>query len=108
MLLGNILTLLIGIPFMLDSPVPDVQGLSYVAILGVVQIGIPYVLYAHALKSATAMEGVVLTMLEPILSPVWVMIVLRETPGPWALLGGAIVLVAVTVRAVLAARRAEV
>jgi drug/metabolite transporter (DMT)-like permease len=43
-------------------------------------------------------------MLEPILSPVWVMIVLQETPGPWALIGGVIVLVAVTVRAVLAAR----
>lgn len=104
MLLGNILTLLIGLPFMFSSPMPDTQGLSFVALLGVVQIGIPYVLYAHALKSATAMEGVVLTMLEPILSPVWVMIVLQETPGPWALIGGVIVLVAVTVRAVLAAR----
>jgi drug/metabolite transporter (DMT)-like permease len=89
---------------MFSSPMPDTQGLSFVALLGVVQIGIPYVLYAHALKSATAMEGVVLTMLEPILSPVWVMIVLQETPGPWALIGGVIVLVAVTVRAVLAAR----
>ena len=42
--------------------------------------------------------------IEPILSPLWVALAVGERPGPWALLGGAIVVGAVTLRAVLRGR----
>jgi drug/metabolite transporter (DMT)-like permease len=43
-------------------------------------------------------------VIEPILSPIWVAIFYAEWPGPAALVGGAIVVAAVTLRAVLARR----
>ena len=42
--------------------------------------------------------------LEPIANPVWVALGVGELPGPWALAGGGVVLAAVTLRALAAAR----
>jgi drug/metabolite transporter (DMT)-like permease len=44
-------------------------------------------------------------MIEPILNPVWVMLALGEHPGPWAIVGGALVLGAVLVRGIVMVRR---
>ncbi len=107
MLLGNLLTVLLGLPFIITNPAPDAEGLSYIAILGVVQIGIPYILYSIALRRATALEGVLLTMLEPVLSPLWVMLVIHETPGTLSFIGGVIVINVVLIRGVIGARSLE-
>ncbi|MBL7997190.1 MAG: EamA family transporter [Candidatus Kapabacteria bacterium] len=104
LLLGNLLTALIGIPFMLAGEPPTQSEWLYLVLLGVVQIGIPYILYARALRHATALEGVLLTMLEPVLSPLWVMLAIGETPGTLPLIGGCIVLAAVLLRGVTGAR----
>ncbi len=104
MLMGNLLTVLLGAYFIVHEPMPSSQGLSFVAILGVVQIGIPYILYSIALRAATALEGVLLTMLEPILSPLWVMLVLGETPGMLSFIGGVVVIAAVCIRGFYGAR----
>ncbi|HPT88748.1 MAG TPA: EamA/RhaT family transporter, partial [Bacillota bacterium] len=39
--------------------------------------------------------------LEPVLNPVWVFIFLGEKPGPWALVGGLVILITVTARCVI-------
>ena len=94
---GNILTALIGLPFMFQS-VPNASGWFGLILLGVVQLGIPYVLYTIAIKYVTALEAILIPVLEPILNPVWVFLILGETPGIWALIGGIIVLSAITIR----------
>jgi drug/metabolite transporter (DMT)-like permease len=43
-------------------------------------------------------------VIEPILSPLWVAFAVGEVPGPWALVGGAIVVGAVVLRRVAKAR----
>jgi drug/metabolite transporter (DMT)-like permease len=43
-------------------------------------------------------------VIEPILSPLWVALAIGERPGPWALVGGTIVVGAVTLRAALRGR----
>ena len=98
--LGNILTAIIGLPFMFKST-PDMTGWISLILLGVVQLGIPYILYSIAIKHVTAIEAILIPVMEPILNPIWVFLVFSETPGPWALKGGLIVLVAVTARLVL-------
>ncbi|MBC8059650.1 MAG: DMT family transporter [Clostridiaceae bacterium] len=103
-LLGNILTAVIAIPFMFKSP-PNTQGWIYLLIMGVVQLGIPYILYSMAIKHVTALEAILIPVIEPILNPVWVFLMIGETPGPWAILGGAIVIIAVTLRCGLATFR---
>ena len=105
-LLGNIPTALIAIPFMLKST-PNTQGWINLLVMGVVQLGIPYILYSMAIKHVTALEAILIPVIEPILNPIWVFLMIGETPGPWAILGGTIVIVAVTLRCVLATVRSK-
>jgi len=98
LLLGNLLAGLIGLPFMFQS-MPDVSSWIGLLLLGVVQLGLPYILYAMALRHVTAVEGILIPMIEPVLNPVWVFLMMGETPSPWAIVGGAIILGAVIFRA---------
>ena len=107
-LLGNILCALVGLPFVLmawhEGTLPGPQSWIILVYLGVLQLGIPYLLYARSIRHLNAMEAVLIQTLEPILNPIWVFLVLQETPGPWSLAGGLVVLTAVTVRALLVAQ----
>jgi drug/metabolite transporter (DMT)-like permease len=98
LVLGNLLAGLIGLPFMFQS-MPDATSWVGLLLLGVVQLGLPYVMYALALRHVRAMEGILIPMIEPVLNPVWVFLMMGETPGPWAIVGGTIILGAVIFRA---------
>lgn len=102
---GNVLTALLGLPFMFASSI-DGSSLIGLLLLGIFQLGIPYILYALALKHVTALEGILIPVLEPILNPVWVCLALGEVPGPWAFVGGFIVLTAIVGRSVIMALKA--
>jgi drug/metabolite transporter (DMT)-like permease len=99
-LIGNLATALIGLPFMFQGP-PGGQSWLGLVLLGVFQLGLSYVLYTEALKRISALEGILIASVEPILNPLWVFLVIGERPGWWALIGGVIVLIAVTVRSLL-------
>lgn len=73
----------------------DVAGLLF---LGIVQIGVAYIFFAFAMARVQALEASLIGMLEPVLNPVWVFLFLGETPGWWAVLGGAILVSAVGTR----------
>ena len=68
----------------------------YVVILGVFQLGIPYVLYAIASKDCPPLACSLIGMLEPLLNPVWVAILIGEMPGMYALIGACIIIATVT------------
>jgi len=95
--LGNILTALIGFPFMFQA-MPSASSWVGLVLAGVLQLGLSHILYATAIKHVTALEAILISVVEPILNPVWVLLVVGETPGPWALIGGFVVLVSVTIR----------
>ena len=97
--LGNVLIALLGIPFALGST-PSVRSSIGLLVLGVFQLGVPYVLYAQAIKRVKALEATLILLIEPILNPLWVMWFLGERPGKWALIGGLLVLSAATWRGV--------
>jgi drug/metabolite transporter (DMT)-like permease len=67
--------------------------------LGIVQIGLAFVLYSMAIKVVRALEATLIATLEPILNPIWVFLVIGEAPGPMALLGALLVIGGVTARA---------
>jgi drug/metabolite transporter (DMT)-like permease len=102
-LLGNAIAAVIGIPFMF-GPTPDLTGWTALVTLGVLQLGLSYTLFAAAVKHASALDSILVPTIEPLLNPIWVFFLLGERPGPWAMVGGAIVLAAVTARSVLMAR----
>lgn len=103
-ILGNLLSFLIGVPALWSAPALPPSGWVALGLLGVVQLGLAYLLYAKAIKHVTALEAVLIPVIEPILNPVWVMLAVGERPSPLALAGGAIVLGAVTLRAVVSLR----
>lgn len=94
---GNTLAVLMTAPWGLASITSltghDLIGVSY---LGIVQIGVSYTLFtagmAHGVRS---LDAGIACYIEPLLNPVWVFLILRERPSAWALLGGAIIIVAV-------------
>ncbi|MDI9515035.1 MAG: DMT family transporter [Bacillota bacterium] len=94
-LLGNILTALIGIPFLFGD-MPGTKGWIGLLLLGAVQLGVPYILYSKAVKHLTALETILIPVLEPVLNPVLVFLTIGEVPGTMAFVGGAVVLVVIT------------
>jgi drug/metabolite transporter (DMT)-like permease len=98
-ILGTLLAGVVCTPALAGAPALDARGWLALALLGTVQLGLPYFLYAQAIRYVSALEAVLIPVLEPILNPVWVMLALGEKPGLWAMLGGAIVLAASVSRA---------
>ncbi len=91
LILGNLLTALICLPFIVGST-PGLTNWGVVLALGVFQLGVSYILYAEAVKHVRALDAILVPIIEPILNPVWVLVFLGEVPGHWALLGGIVVL----------------
>ncbi len=77
-----------------------------VAYLGVVQIALAYVFITAGIRHVYALEVSLLLLVEPVLSPVWVWLLLAESPAALAVLGGAIVIGATAVHAVRSGGRA--
>jgi len=103
---GNVLTAIIGLPFMFTS-VPDTASCIGILFIGVFQLGLPYILYAYAIKHVSALEATLIPIIEPILNPLWVFLALGESPGPWAFLGGFIVLSSIIGRSVININKAK-
>lgn len=93
-LLGNLLTFAISIPFLPGSSLNEVD-LSAMLFLGIFQLGLGYVMYTLAIRHVKALEATLITTIEPILNPLWVFLFLGEMPGFYSLIGGGIVLSAV-------------
>ncbi|MEA4938215.1 MAG: EamA family transporter [Christensenella sp.] len=106
---GQFLTALIGIPVLIATrPAFTLQAVGGILILGIFQIGIAYVLYSIAIRSAPLLTCSLLAVLEPLLNPVWVFLFAGENPGIWSLVGGVIVVVVITLWYVYDARQKRV
>ncbi len=90
-LLGNVLTFLIAVPF-IPHQIPSASSSLYLCLLGVVQLGIPYILYTLAIKQVSSIEAILIPVLEPLLNPFWVFLFAGEKIAPTVLIGGAIVI----------------
>ena len=90
---GNLLTAILCLPFMF-SGFNETVAVDWLIIfgLGVVQLGLPYILYTLALRYVHAIDAILVSMIEPILNPIWVFLFVGERIGEWAVYGGALVL----------------
>jgi drug/metabolite transporter (DMT)-like permease len=104
---GSILTVLVSMPFMFEKA-PSPKGWIGLILLGVFQIGISYILYAKAIKKITALESTFISLVEPLLNPVWVFLTIGELPGMWSVVGGIVVLASVTVSCLKPRRKVSV
>jgi len=94
LVLGNLLAALLVLPLWPAGPPARLLDLALLAYLGVFQLGLAYLCFAHGIAVVPALEASLLVLLEPVLNPIWTFLLVGERPGPWALAGGAVVLVA--------------
>ena len=99
---GNVLTAIICFTFIIEGLSKSTQ-LDWLIIfgLGIFQLGIPYILYTTALKYVSALDAILVGMLEPILNPIWVYIFIGEAMGEWAFIGGALVIIGTLGRVII-------
>jgi drug/metabolite transporter, DME family len=90
-LTGNLVAAAVCLPFAVPASAAGGGDWAVILYLGVVQIGVAYVLLTRAVRRVPAVQASLLLMIEPALSPIWAWIVLGEQPGPWALTGGAVI-----------------
>ena len=97
LLFAQVLSILIGIPFMFFSENQlSFNTVFFVVLLGVVQLGIPYVLYTRAARYCSPLQNTLIAVIEPLLNPLWVFLIIGESLSPFALVGGFVVLSTVT------------
>jgi drug/metabolite transporter (DMT)-like permease len=75
--------------------------------MGFFQIGLASLLFAYGIKRISAVQAMLTTVAEPLLNPVWVLLVTGEKPSLTALAGGAVILSAVLFSTLIGMRRAE-
>jgi drug/metabolite transporter (DMT)-like permease len=65
---------------------------------GMLQMGVPYLLFARGLRSIPGHEATGIGLLEPVLVPVWVYLAWGLAPQWWTILGGGLILVGLALR----------
>ena len=104
MLLAAIFSLVISLPFAHPMDV-DRHDLILLLIFGFAQLGIGLAIFSVGAAQAPATDVALISMLEPIMGPIWVWAFMGEYPGVPALIGGTAVFIALAVHTLYAASR---
>lgn len=93
-ILGQYFLIALGLPFIffLAPPALTPSTVAIFLYMGILQMGLPYIFFATAMRSATPLDGALITMIEPLFNPVWVFLIMNESPGIMALCGAVIVI----------------
>jgi len=88
------------LPMVWWKGLPTWPQLGWLALFGTLQMGLPYLLMARGLKSVGPQEAGTLTLLEPILNPLWAYLVApeKEKPTAYILVGGGCILAGLAYR----------
>jgi drug/metabolite transporter (DMT)-like permease len=96
MMLAHFITFAVCLPFFFtDTPSIDSASIGAILFMGFIQIGMASVLFSYGIKRLSAAAALIIACIEPILSPVWVLMVTGEKPSFSAVLGGIIIISAV-------------
>lgn len=72
--------------------------------MGVVQLGLGYIFFSIGIQHTSATTGSILATVEPILNPVWVFLVVGESPKLLSLVGAAVVLTTIFIYNIILTR----
>jgi len=56
-------------------------------VMGTFQLGIPYVLFIWGLKTVPTTDAALITLIEPVLNPIWVWLLIGEMPHGSTIVG---------------------
>jgi drug/metabolite transporter (DMT)-like permease len=106
MLLSHGLNFAFCVPFLFFyPPVISASGILPLLFMGIFQVGCASLLFSSGIKRIPAVEAMLTAMIEPVLNPLWVLLVTGERPSPAALLGGAVIIAAVAGSSFIGKRR---
>ncbi|GBD36065.1 putative cystine transporter YijE [bacterium HR36] len=77
---------------------PHLRQLLLLLAFGAIQMALPYWLVSRGLRTVPAQEAGMLSLIEPILNPLWVFFLTNEMPSPGTILGGSLILLALVWR----------
>jgi DME family drug/metabolite transporter len=96
---GNFILALVTLPSGIGA-LPHLKAMDVLAVafLGIVQIGISYILFIKGVTGGTRpLDASIIGFIEPLLNPVWVFLFIGERPSQWAILGGVIIIATVVI-----------
>lgn len=105
--LSHFITLAVSLPFWFVSPHLSAQSVLCLFLLGIFQIGIPSILYAMGISRVRALSAGLISMLEPLMNPVWVLLAVHEVPSGTTIAGGMIILGSIVLRAAVQGKSVE-
>ena len=96
--LNNLACCLILLPFVRSELALSFDEGCIVAVMGIVQLGIPYWLFSKGLEKIPLLEASPLVLIEPVLNPIWVALAVGEVPSPATLIGGGLIVASLAFR----------
>ncbi|MGH6899891.1 MAG: DMT family transporter [Geminicoccaceae bacterium] len=96
---------LAGAPSIASALVLSPRDLALCAVMGAVQVGCGLTVFTIGARHVPVAELTLLSLTELALAPIWVWLAVGEVPSTYTLVGGAIIVTAITVQALSGARR---
>jgi UPF0755 protein len=75
----------------IDFGAIDLKGAVAIGYLGTLQQALPAFLFVRGMRGASAMEASLITLLEPVFSPILAFLIVHERLGPLSIAGGIII-----------------
>jgi drug/metabolite transporter (DMT)-like permease len=104
---GNLIVVLVCAPAFFGAASKGISKADFacIAYLGIVQIGVAYILFTGAMaRGLRSLDASIVGYIEPVLNPVWVFLFIGERPSGWAIIGGAIIIASVIVHMLIETR----
>lgn len=94
--MGNGLLFVLSLPFIFIYP-PSItlSSVSKILVLGIFQLGMGYILFTKSVRYVSSLEASLLMVIEPLLNPLWVLLIIGEKPSIYAVYGGVVVVSAI-------------
>ncbi len=92
--MGNLFSVFL-LPFVIMDPEMFAHGSlpwMLIVIMGVFQLGFGYIFFSLGIRLTSATRSNIIATLEPILNPIWVLLIVGEIPTTLSIIGGIIVL----------------
>jgi drug/metabolite transporter (DMT)-like permease len=106
MICAHIICAAFSIPFFIVyTPEINTGNILSILFMGVFQIGAASALFVYGIKRVKAIQAMLTASIEPVLNPVWVLLVTGEKPSLSVILGGAVIITAVFISSVAGKQR---
>lgn len=108
MILSHLITVVLCFPFVfIAAPVLTFSSAGAILFMGIFTIGMASICFSYGICYVSAVQALLLALIEPVLNPVWVLSATGEKPSASALIGGGIIVTAVAVSSLIGKRRKE-